>query len=215
MTLSRLFDPDDRGLLLAVARSADGTPAAFCQFVPAPAINGWSLDVMRRSIGEHPNGLVDFLVVETIRHVQATGGTGLGLNFAALRAVLAGETGSRIERRLLEQLSETMQIESLWRFNAKFHPDWHPRYLVVDGAEHLPATGAAVARAESLWELPLLGRLLRRSGREVRGPEPVGRAAVGPASVGPAPVGPETVVRELAAPQPAGRKRVGPGEAVR
>jgi lysyl-tRNA synthetase class 2 len=166
MTLSRLFDPDDRGLLLAVARTADGLPAAFCQFVPASAINGWSLDVMRRSLGEHPNGLVDFLVVQTIRHVEATGGTGLGLNFATLRAVLAGESGSRIERRLLEQLSDSMQIESLWRFNAKFHPDWHPRYLVVDAAEHLPAAGAALARAESLWDLPVLGRLLRRGVRE-------------------------------------------------
>jgi lysylphosphatidylglycerol synthetase-like protein (DUF2156 family)/UDP-2,3-diacylglucosamine pyrophosphatase LpxH len=161
MTLSRLFEPADTGLLLAVAFDAEGRPAAFCQYVPAPAINGWSLDLMRRADGPQPNGLTDFVLVETIRHLQENGATGLGLNFAAMRAVLAGEAGSRLERRVLEQLSETMQIESLWRFNAKFNPDWHPRYLVVDGAEHFAAAGAAVATAESLWELPVVGKFMR------------------------------------------------------
>jgi lysylphosphatidylglycerol synthetase-like protein (DUF2156 family)/UDP-2,3-diacylglucosamine pyrophosphatase LpxH len=161
MTLSRLFEPTDKGLLLAVAFDGDGRPAAFCQYVPAPAINGWSLDLMRRASGPQPNGLTDFVLVETIRHLHGTGATGLGLNFATMRAVLAGETGNRLERRVLEQLSESMQIESLWRFNAKFNPDWHPRYLVVDGAERFAMAGAAVATAESLWELPVLGRFLR------------------------------------------------------
>ena len=57
MTLGRAFEPDDRGLLLAVAFAPDGEPAAFCQYVPAPAISGWSLDLMRRSeCPNHPNG---------------------------------------------------------------------------------------------------------------------------------------------------------------
>ena len=40
MMLGRIFDPRDTGLLLTVVRAPDGRPAAMCQFVPAPGING-------------------------------------------------------------------------------------------------------------------------------------------------------------------------------
>ena len=164
MTLGRLFDSDDEGLLIAVAWDSDGEPVAFCQYVPAPGIAGYSLDLMRRDAGEHPNGLIDFLVVETARHLKDQGMRKLGLNFATMRAVLAGESGEnvtqRVERWALKRLSGSMQIESLWRFNAKFDPEWLPRYLVYDAPEHLLQIGMAVARAESFWELPLIGRFL-------------------------------------------------------
>ena len=51
-----------------------------------------------------------------------------------------------------------MQIESLWTFNEKFQPEWHPRYACYDSPEHLLAASIAVARAESFWELPVIGR---------------------------------------------------------
>jgi lysylphosphatidylglycerol synthetase-like protein (DUF2156 family) len=165
MTLSRLFDPRDRGLLLAVVRSPDGAPVAFCQFVPAPGIDGFSLDLMRRTRGEHPNGLTDFLVVKTIEHLRSEGRRGLGLNFATMRAVLAGERSdsvtTRLGRRVLLRLSEDMQIESLWRFSAKFDPAWRPRYVVLEARELALGTGLAIARAESFWELPVVGRFFR------------------------------------------------------
>ena len=164
MTLGRIFDPADRGLLLAVARDKDGAVVAFCQYVPAPGINGYSLDLMRRDEGEHPNGLIDFLIVETARYMTARGYSGLGLNFATMRAVLAGESGDnlgqRVERWVLRRMSGSMQIESLWKFNAKFDPEWQPRFLVYDALEHLLPVGLAVARAESAWELPIIGRFL-------------------------------------------------------
>ena len=50
---------------------------------------------------------------------------------------------------------------SLWRFNAKYDPVWHPRYWVYDAPEHVPAAALAVVRSESVWELPLIGRFLR------------------------------------------------------
>ncbi|MEA2716762.1 MAG: lysyl-tRNA synthetase, class, partial [Actinomycetota bacterium] len=173
MTLGRVFDPADTGLLLAVCwgppdastpagDAAGDAPVAFCQFVPAPGIGGYSLDLMRRDDGDHPNGITDFVVVETIRHLRRRGVTGLGLNFATLRAVVAGELGDslgqRAQRWLLRQMSDSMQIESLWRFTAKFDPDWQPRYAVFDGPEHALTGAIAVARAESFWELPLIGR---------------------------------------------------------
>ena len=164
MMLGRVFDPRDTGLLLTVVRTPDGSAAAMCQFVPATGINGFSLDLMRRDPGEHPNGLLDFALCSTIEHLAARGFEGLSLNFAAMRSTLAGEKGDgtvqRAERWFLKRLSNFAQIESLWKFNAKYEPEWLPRYVVFDTAEHLVPVIMAILRAESLWEIPVLGRLL-------------------------------------------------------
>jgi lysylphosphatidylglycerol synthetase-like protein (DUF2156 family) len=88
--------------------------------VPAPGINGYSLDLMRRDDGDHPNGLLDFVIVQTLLHLRDQGYEKLGLNFATMRALLAGETGAglttRIERWAVKHMSGSMQIESLWYF---------------------------------------------------------------------------------------------------
>jgi lysylphosphatidylglycerol synthetase-like protein (DUF2156 family) len=171
MTLGRVFATEDDGLLLAVCRDPEGLPAAFCHYVPSADIDGYSLDLMRRSERDgHPNGLTDFVVVRTIEHLRANGHRGLGLNFAVMRSVLAEETGAgisqRIERRVLGWLSDSMQIESLWRYNAKFDPDWRPRYAVYDTAEHFLPSVVAVAKAESFYDLPLIGRLFAPASEE-------------------------------------------------
>ncbi len=164
MMLGRVFDPRDTGLLLTVVRGPDGATAAMCQFVPAPGIGGYSLDLMRRDPGDHPNGLLDFALCSTIEHLRAGGYRGLSLNFATMRSTLAGDRGDgtvqRAERWFLKRLSSFAQIESLWRFNAKYDPEWLPRYVVIDTAEHLVPVVMAILRAESVWEIPVLGRLL-------------------------------------------------------
>ncbi len=164
MMLGRIFDPRDTDLLLVVVRDPEGRAAAMCQFVPATGIRGYSLDLMRRDPGDHPNGLLDFALCSTIEHLAGRGFEGLSLNFAAMRSTLAGERGDgtvqRAERWFLKRLSSFAQIESLWRFNAKYEPEWLPRYVVFDTAEHLVPVVVAILRAESLWEIPLVGRLL-------------------------------------------------------
>ena len=165
MTLGRLFDPADLGLLLAIVRAPDATPVAFCQFVPAPAIGGYSLDLMRRSTADHPNGLLDFLLVSTIVALAERGTQHLSLNFAAMRSVVADETSTgwakRYQRKLLCRLSRSLQIESLWRFNAKYEPIWTPRYVLVDASDQIGPVGLAAIRAEqALRDLPVIGLLL-------------------------------------------------------
>ena len=164
MMLGRLFDPKDKGLLLTIVHGPDGKPAAVCQFVPSPAINGFSLDLMRRDPGEHPNGLIDYALCSTIEHLRDDGARGLSLNFAAFRSVIEGERGegtfTRVERWALKRLSGILPIESLWTFNSKYNPTWLPRYLVYPAAESFVPVAAAVLRAESLTELPVVGRFL-------------------------------------------------------
>lgn len=164
MMLGRLFNPKDTGLLLTVVSDPHGHPVALCHFVPSPAIDGYSLDMMRRDPGEHPNGLLDFCLCQTFDHLKAQGVTGVSLNFAAFRSILDGERGegitTKIERWGLKRMSSLLPIESLWRFNEKYHPAWLARYLVYAAPEQLLPTAAAALRAESLTEIPLLGRLL-------------------------------------------------------
>jgi len=164
MMLGRLFNPKDKGLLLTIVHGPDGTAAAVCQFVPSPAINGYSLDLMRRDPGDHPNGLIDYALCTTIDELRRRGARGLSLNFAAFRSVLDGERGegtfTRVERWALKRLSGILPIESLWSFNNKYDPSWLPRYLVYPAAESFVPVVAAILRAESITEIPVLGRFL-------------------------------------------------------
>jgi len=174
MMLGRLFDPRDTGLLLTLVEGPDGAPVAMCQFVPSPAIGGYSLDLMRRDPAEHPNGLLDFALCTTIAHLKEMGMKGLSLNFAAMRSILEGETGAgltqRVERWAIRRLSGVLQIETLWRFNAKYEPTWLPRYIVFDSAEQFVPVTVQIMRAESLTEVPVIGRLLTTGVAKRSGP---------------------------------------------
>jgi len=162
MMLGRLFDPKDKGLLMVLVRDPEGKPAAACQFVPSPAIQGYSLDLMRRDPGEHPNGLIDFALCSTIFHLRDQGATGLSLNFAAFRGVLDGERGegtwTKIERWTLQRLSGALPIASLWTFNAKYQPRWLPRHIVYPAIESFVPVVSAILRAESMTEFPVIGK---------------------------------------------------------
>lgn len=167
MTLSRLFQPDDTGLMLSLTRDPSGRVDAFCQWVPATEIGGWSLDVMRRRTDTEglPNGLIDANIVATIAHLAGRGERGLGLNFAMMREVLEGdpETGSRVDsltRPILQRLSQGTQMGTLSTFNEKFDPGWVPRYVVLDSVEYMATQALVLAGAEGVTEIPVIGRFL-------------------------------------------------------
>lgn len=166
MTLSRMFDPHDTGLLLTIVRDGEGAIQAFLHWAPCTDIGGWSLDVMRRNPdGEQPNGIMDFAIVATIFHLAPTGG-GLGLNFAMLREVVASESTSgraRLSKAAVRALAGKAQVESLWRFNSKYDPAWVPRYVVIDSLDLAMTQAFAMADAEGVGELPVIGRFLGRS----------------------------------------------------
>ncbi len=167
MTLGRVFEPEDRGLLLAVALDADDQPAGFCQYVPARAIEGWSLDLMRRSEAPGvPNGITEFIVAKTIDHLRqrrfgrARARTSRR-SARCSRARPATGSCSAAQKWILERVGDSMQIESLWTFNEKFQPEWHPRYAAYDSPEHMLSASIAVARAESFFDIPLIGRFFK------------------------------------------------------
>ena len=157
MALGRLGDPRDGDCVLVTAVK-DGRMRAFLHLVPW-GDDGLSLDVMRRDRDAAP-GLSELLIVAALQASPALGIRRVSLNFAMFRAVLArGERlGAgpvlRLWRKLLGFLSRWYQIESLYRFNAKFRPDWEPRFLVYPGGRALPRIAWAALRAEAFVRLP-------------------------------------------------------------
>lgn len=162
MALGRIADPDDPNLLIAICRDGDGEVCGFCQFVPAPAVNGWSLDVMRRDGRRHPNGMMDLIVAETISYLREQGQQHVSLNFALLRSLVEGEDLPMrgFVRRLLRWLVRNVQMDSLYRFNSKFTPLWRPRFVCVDSTEYIVPALFALISAEGFYEVPIIGRLL-------------------------------------------------------
>ncbi|GLY63960.1 hypothetical protein Atai01_05790 [Amycolatopsis taiwanensis] len=163
MALGRMGDP---GAVIVTAEQ-QGQVRGLLQFVPWGR-HGLSLDVMRRDRAAD-NGVNELMISELLltareRHVKH-----VSLNFAAFRKLM--EQGQRIgagpvarlSAKVLHWASRWVQIETLYRFNAKFQPRWLPRYLVYPGVRELPRVGVAVFEAEGLggrsrW----LMRMLRR-----------------------------------------------------
>ncbi|WP_327344164.1 phosphatidylglycerol lysyltransferase domain-containing protein [Streptomyces europaeiscabiei] len=171
MALGRVGDPADGDCLIATAHKADEVPGAYgdlkavLHFVPWGP-DGASLDLMRRDRAADP-GMNELLIVAALQAAPRLGVRQVSLNFAMFRAALArGEKiGAgpvlRAWRGLLVFLSRWFQIESLYKFNAKFRPRWEPRFVVYATSRDLPRIGFAAMQAEGFVNLAL-PRLLRR-----------------------------------------------------
>jgi lysyl-tRNA synthetase class 2 len=187
MALGRVGGPLDGNCVIATATQR-GVLRALLHFVPWGA-DGLSLDLMRRDRTASP-GLNDFLIVEAIKGAPDLGVKRVSLNFAVFRAAL--ERGERIGagpvlrawRRILLVLSRWFQIESLYKFNAKFCPEWIPRFVVFPSPMDAPRIGVAALEAEAflVWPTVEVRRLARKLGlgrlrRRVRGVVRRSRAA--------------------------------------
>lgn len=169
MALGRFGDPADGDCVVAIAER-EGRLGAFLHFVPWGR-DGLSLDLMRRD-READNGLNELLIVSALKASPELGVSRVSLNFAAFRSAL--ERGERLGagpvikawRGLLVFVSRWFQIESLYRFNAKFRPYWEPRYICYPTARDLPRVAVAALEAEAfvVWPRPTLRWLRRLTG---------------------------------------------------
>jgi lysyl-tRNA synthetase class 2 len=166
MALDRLGDPADGRCVLVEALAPDGTEAAVLSLVPWGP-DGLSLDLMRRD-RESDNGLVEFMVAALVSAAPRLGVGRISLNFAVFRSVF--EEGSRIGagpvlrlwRKLLLFFSRWWQIESLYRSNVKYRPQWTPRFLCYGDTRDVARVGIASAIAEGFLTVPSLTTLLSR-----------------------------------------------------
>ncbi|MBT2369041.1 DUF2156 domain-containing protein [Streptomyces sp. ISL-10] len=179
MALGRIGDPADGDAVIATAHKADehapggdgnhggyGDLKAIIHFVPW-GYDGMSLELMRRDRSADP-GMNELLIVAALQAAPALGVERVSLNFAMFRSALArGEKiGAgpvlRLWRGLLVFLSRWFQIESLYKFNAKFRPRWEPRFVVFRNTRDLPRIGFAAMQAEGFVNLSLPRPFARR-----------------------------------------------------
>jgi lysyl-tRNA synthetase class 2 len=167
MALGRFGDPADRDTVVVLCRAADGELRGLLNLVPWGA-DGLSLDLMRRD-REAENGVVELMVTELMCEAASLGVRRVSLNFAVFRSVFArGERlgagpALRLWRGLLLWASRFWQIESLYRANAKYQPEWRPRFVCFGSSADLPRVGLAALRAEAFLVAPGWVRGLVRS----------------------------------------------------
>lgn len=158
MALGRLVEPRDPRAVVVLARDRDAQLRGVLQFVPW-GCRGLSLELMRRDRTAE-NGLVEQMVTELMAHARPLGVDRVSLNFAVFRSVFArGERFGagpvlRLWRDFLLFLSRFWQIESLYRANAKYHPEWVPRFVCFRSSSDLPRVSIAALRAEALLVAP-------------------------------------------------------------
>jgi lysyl-tRNA synthetase class 2 len=109
---------------------------------------------MRRS-PQADAGVNELLIDATIIYARENNIEKVSLNFAAFRS--AFERGAQLGagpvirswRGILLFFSRWVQMESLFRFNSKFRPEWVPRYIMFRKTSELPKIGLATMRAEA------------------------------------------------------------------
>ena len=161
MAMDSLRNPVGEDTLVVYAVDAEGTIRGFLHFVPTYGRDAVSLSYMRRQ-RETPNGLTEFLIAEGIEHLRASGVTEVSLNFAAFARLIRQPSGivERAIGRALALGDAWFQIERLYRFNAKFFPNWEPRYFMYERRIGLPRAGIAALWLEGQLPKP---RLFRRA----------------------------------------------------
>jgi lysyl-tRNA synthetase class 2 len=151
MALDDLFAP---GTVLALAEDRDRRPGAVLHLVPT--MRGYSMSSMRRRAGT-VNGLMEYLIAETLVWARKRGAEELSLNFCVFADVLSGDcagTPLRFARWGLLKLDALFQLERLRSFSAKFGPSWRPRYVLYEHVSDAPLVGLAYLRVESLLTPP-------------------------------------------------------------
>jgi lysyl-tRNA synthetase class 2 len=164
MALGRIGGPGDEDCVLATAHR-DGQVQALLHFVPWGE-DGLSLDLMRRARGTD-NGVNELLITRAVLAAPELGVRRVSLNFAMFRRAL--EQGGRLGagpvlrrwRGVLMLASKFWQIDSLYRFNDKFGPTWHPRYVCYRRPADLPRVAVAALQAEAFLPKPRLAHLVR------------------------------------------------------
>ena len=158
MALGRIGSPRDPGAVVVLARDPDGEIRGVLQFVPW-GCRGLSLELMRRDPTAE-NGIVELMVTGLMADAEDLGIERVSLNFAVFRSVFArGERFGagpvlRLWRGFLLFLSRFWQIESLYRANAKYQPEWVPRFICFGSSADLPRVSVAALRAEAFLVAP-------------------------------------------------------------
>lgn len=151
MSMDRFGDHHDDDTVITIC-TFDNHIAAFLYFVPW-GNDRLSLDRMQREKGSDP-GVNELLISDTAMWAKENGVTHISLNFAAFRSLferadkISAGPITRGTRNIIRFFSNWFQVESLYRFNAKFQPEWRTRYVLYPRTADLVTVAWAALRAE-------------------------------------------------------------------
>ena len=135
--------------LVVLARDEQRAIRGVLHFVPVYGRPTVSLSFMRRDPGtpERSDRIPRGQAIEALRE---HGLEEMSLNFAAFAKWMHSpeKRSERMLGKLAALANPFFQIESLYRFNAKFSPRWEPRFLVYEGALGLARVSIAAMWAE-------------------------------------------------------------------
>jgi lysyl-tRNA synthetase class 2 len=159
MAMDSISGPHTDQTLILLARDGEGIVRGVLHFVPCYGRAAVSLSFMRRDPAT-PNGLTEFMVASATELLRERGLRELSLNFATFARWMHNPTRwhERVLGKVVALGNPFFQIESLYRFNAKFFPRWEPRYLVYEGPLGLIRASLAAAWAEGQLPKPRVGR---------------------------------------------------------
>ncbi len=165
-TLSTLTDPD---ITVGLAFAANGRLEAFVSWLPVPARDAWTLDLMRRR-PDSIYGAMESLIVGSIEEAARRGIVEVSLGVAP-RVIASGDASGAMDRALRTMfwgLDRFQRGRTLYQFKAKFRPRWEDRYLAVPGPSTLPEVLIALVRAHlpplsgaAVWIRSALGSVFR------------------------------------------------------
>jgi lysyl-tRNA synthetase class 2 len=151
MAMDRFGEDIDGDAIITIATLGDEMKGIL-YFVPW-ADNGISLDRMQRERGTDP-GVNELLIVQTVEWARENKISDISLNFAAFRSLferadkISAGPVTRGSRNLIRFFSNFFQVESLYRFNAKFNPEWQTRYLIYPKTTDIAKISWAAIKAE-------------------------------------------------------------------
>jgi lysyl-tRNA synthetase class 2 len=151
MSMDRFGEVGDPDTYITIAR-LNGEIKGLQYYVPWTT-DGLSLDRMQRQRGTDA-GINELMIVDTVEYAGANNLKHVSLNFAAFRSLferadkISAGPITRGRRNVLRFFSNFFQVESLYRFNAKFQPEWETRYVLYPRATDLPKVAWAALRAE-------------------------------------------------------------------
>ncbi len=151
MSMDRFGEDFDNDTYITIAEK-EGEIKGLLYFVPWTNEN-ISLDRMQRDRETDP-GVNELMIVTSAEWAVANNFKNISLNFAAFRSLferadkISAGPVTRGARNLIRFTSNFFQVESLYRFNAKFNPDWQTRYVLYPKSADVPRVAWAALRAE-------------------------------------------------------------------
>jgi phosphatidylglycerol lysyltransferase len=152
-TLGGIDELDDPEVRLMMAVDAAGVVLAVTSWMPTyrdGRVIGWTLDFMRRRT-ESMNGVVEYLIAETVRRAATEEREFISLSAAPLSRVSAASAEEGVAAHVLGYVGNRLEslygFRSLLTFKQKFGPEFRPLVIAYPDPLVLPAVGIALSRA--------------------------------------------------------------------